>query len=167
MYEHTVLTIFMVNANSSKCIPHSSWFWIPQSWPIHVILNKAYNLMVGSKHPFKSRTLTFPSGIYILSLIWESNNSRFTIKSQHVLVGTSAYFSTWTLAVSFWRSRNSKHKAFSAWKFTSKTLLRPDHVLATSLTQRAKKYYIYMHPFVHNVCISVRSFIMTVLGPTI
>lgn len=67
--------------NSSKCIPHSSCFCIPQSWPLHIIPNKAYNLMVVSKHTFKSRTWTFPSGVYAVNLIWESNHSGSSIKS--------------------------------------------------------------------------------------
>lgn len=137
----------MVNVNSSKCIPHSSWFCVPQSWPLHIILNKAHNLVVGSKYPFKSRTWLFPlaftQSVPLENLIILGAPSR-----ANVLAGISAYLSTCALAVSFWHSRNSKHEAFSACKSTCKTLLRSDHVLATPLPQRTK-YYIYIHPFVH------------------
>lgn len=79
MYGHTALTMFMVNVNSSQCIPHSSCFCIPQSWPLHIILNKAW-FSGGIPIPFPIQNINF-SLWHLCNLIWSSNNSRSSIKS--------------------------------------------------------------------------------------
>lgn len=48
MYRLIVLTMFLVSL--SKCIPYSYCFWMPQSWPLDIILNKSYNLVVRSEY---------------------------------------------------------------------------------------------------------------------